>query len=100
MLKVIQITDTHLSEPGQTLWGMDPYKRLEAAFEDIRTFHSDARACIISGDLTLSAIIFISIITDKHHGDMQKTGLSAGLFYVRTIQVVIYVFSSIVQAKP
>lgn len=55
MLKVIQITDTHLSEPGQTLWGMDPYKRLEAAFEDIRTFHSDARACIISGDLTDSA---------------------------------------------
>ena len=55
MLKVIQITDTHLSEPGQTLWGMDPYKRLEAAFEDIRTFHSDARACVISGDLTDSA---------------------------------------------
>ncbi len=53
-----------------------------------------------SSESTLSAIIFISIITDKHHGDMQKTGLSAGLFYVRIIQVVIYVFSSIVQAKP
>ena len=53
-----------------------------------------------SSESTLSAIIFRSIITDKHHGDMQKTGLSAGLFYVRIIQVVIYVFSSIVQAKP
>lgn len=55
MYKIIQITDPHLSRPGQELWGLNPFKRLEAALEDIAAFHSDAEACIISGDLTDSA---------------------------------------------
>ena len=55
MYKIIQITDPHLSRPGQNLWSLNPFERLETAFKDISTFHSDAKACIISGDLTDSA---------------------------------------------
>ena len=55
MCKIIQITDPHLSRPGHTLRGLNPYERLEAALQDIAAFHSDAKACIISGDLTDSA---------------------------------------------
>jgi len=55
MYKIIQITDPHVSRPGQELWGLNPFERLEAALKDIAAFHSDAEACIISGDLTDSA---------------------------------------------
>jgi Icc protein len=55
MYKIIQITDPHLSRPGQELWGLNPFERLETALKDIAAFHSDAEACIISGDLTDSA---------------------------------------------
>ena len=55
MHKKIRITDPHLSRPGQVLWGLDPFERLQAAFKDILKFHSDAEACFITGDLTDSA---------------------------------------------
>ena len=55
MHKIIQITDPHLSRPGQVLWGLDPFERLQAAFKEILTFHSDAEACFITGDHTDSA---------------------------------------------
>ena len=55
MCKIIQITDPHLSRPGYALRGLNPYKRLEAALQDIAAFHNDAKACIISGDLTDSS---------------------------------------------
>jgi len=55
MYKIIQITDPHLSRPGQELWGLNPFERLETALKDIAAFHSDSEACIISGDLTDSA---------------------------------------------
>ena len=32
MHKIIQITAPHLSRPGQVLWGLDPFERLQAAF--------------------------------------------------------------------
>ena len=55
MYKIIQITDPHLSRPRQELWGLNPFERLETALKDIVAFHSNAEACIISGDLTDSA---------------------------------------------
>jgi len=55
MYKIIQITDPHLSRPGQELWGLNPFERLETALKDIASFHGDAEACVISGDLTDSA---------------------------------------------
>jgi len=51
-MKLIHITDLHLMPPGQTLWGLDPYQRLDAALDDIATHHADADLCAITGDLT------------------------------------------------
>ena len=51
MKKILQITDLHLKPPGQELKGLEPARRLDAAIEAIRTRHSDAGFCVISGDL-------------------------------------------------
>jgi len=50
-MKIIHLTDLHLPLPGEKLWGLDPYARLESALVDIERLHSDAKICIISGDL-------------------------------------------------
>ena len=52
MVKIIQITDTHIVPPGQGLWGFDSRARLEACIADINARHGNAEACIITGDLT------------------------------------------------
>ncbi len=51
-MKLIHITDIHLVPPGQTLWGLDPFARFDAALDDIATHHGDADFCVITGDLT------------------------------------------------
>jgi Icc protein len=51
-MKLIHITDLHLVAPGQRLWGLDPFARLDAALADIATHHADADFCAITGDLT------------------------------------------------
>jgi 3',5'-cyclic AMP phosphodiesterase CpdA len=51
-MKLIHITDIHLVPPGQRLWGLDPFARLDAALDDIATHHGDADFCVITGDLT------------------------------------------------
>lgn len=51
-MKIIHITDLHLVAPGRTLWGLDPYARLDAALIDIALHHRDAQCCAITGDLT------------------------------------------------
>ncbi|MEM7057650.1 MAG: phosphodiesterase [Pseudomonadota bacterium] len=55
-MKIIHITDLHLPQPGEKLWGLDPYARFESALVDIETLHSDAWLCVISGDLTDRAV--------------------------------------------
>lgn len=50
-MKIIQITDTHLLPPGETLWGIDPAAQLRLALDDIRTRHADADLLAITGDL-------------------------------------------------
>ena len=69
MTKIIQITDLHLSDPDETLWGLSPYKRLISALEDIASFHSDAKACVITGDLTdgasLKALLWLKQILEN-----------------------------------
>ncbi|MGR9580173.1 phosphodiesterase [Pandoraea sputorum] len=52
MTKFIHITDTHLVTPGEPLYGLDPYARLVACVDDIIENHTDARCCVITGDLT------------------------------------------------
>ena len=56
MSEIIQLTDPHLSKPGIPLEDPNPQERLKAAFEDIMPSHGDSEACIISGDLTDSAL--------------------------------------------
>lgn len=50
-MKIIQITDTHLVNSGQTVNGVDPEKHLRAAIDDILAKHSDADLLVITGDL-------------------------------------------------
>ncbi len=51
-MKFIHVTDPHLVPPGESLWGNTPFERLEACLHDIKTHHSGAAFCFISGDLT------------------------------------------------
>lgn len=51
-MKLIHITDTHLVAEGDILYGLDPYARLCACIDDILQHHTDAVACVITGDLT------------------------------------------------
>ena len=51
MMKLIQVSDTHLTPPGQALRGLDPRWRLEACIADINARQGDADFCIFTGDL-------------------------------------------------
>jgi 3',5'-cyclic AMP phosphodiesterase CpdA len=51
-MKIVQVTDTHLVGPGQSIYGIDPRARLDACFADINARHGDAAFCVLSGDLT------------------------------------------------
>ena len=51
-MKLIHLTDLHLVPPGELLWGLNPFARLDAALTDIAAYHGDADLCIITGDLT------------------------------------------------
>lgn len=51
-MKIIHITDFHLARPGERLWGLDPYDRLDRCLSDIARWHADAAFCVMSGDLT------------------------------------------------
>lgn len=50
-MKIIQVSDTHLTKPSTLLFGLDPLARLEACIEDINRDHADADLVVISGDL-------------------------------------------------
>lgn len=50
-MKIVQITDTHLVPPGETLYGLDPAGRLERVVADILAHHGDADLVAITGDL-------------------------------------------------
>lgn len=50
-MKIIQITDTHLLPPGQTLHGIDPADQLARVVADLVERHSDADLVVITGDL-------------------------------------------------
>ena len=49
-MKLIHITDLHLMPPGGTLWGLDPFARLDAALNDIAAHHDrHAANCLRTG---------------------------------------------------
>src|SRR5262245_4395890 len=51
-MKLLHLTDTHLVQPGETLYGLDPLKRLQACIADMTAQHADADLAVITGDLT------------------------------------------------
>ena len=42
-MKIVQISDIHLGVPGKIINGCYPSERLLACFEDIVSWHSDAK---------------------------------------------------------
>jgi Icc protein len=50
-MKLIHITDTHLVDPGRTLYQLDPYERLAQCVDDVLANHGDAALCVVTGDL-------------------------------------------------
>lgn len=50
-MKLIHLTDTHLTAPGEALYGTFPAQRLRACVDSINREHSDAELCVITGDL-------------------------------------------------
>jgi 3',5'-cyclic AMP phosphodiesterase CpdA len=50
-VKFIHITDTHLVEQGQVLYGLNPYNRLERCLDSVIQDHPDAALCVLTGDL-------------------------------------------------
>lgn len=51
MAKIIQITDTHLTPPGRSLFDTDPAVRLRQCLQDIQRTQPDAAWLIFTGDL-------------------------------------------------
>jgi len=50
MTKLVWMSDPHFTIEGDVL-GYDPRVRLRAAIDHINTHHSDAKMCVISGDM-------------------------------------------------
>ena len=61
LMKIIQVTDTHLMPRGTELNGLNPIERLEACIASITEHHSDAELCIITGELTQIVVILMPI---------------------------------------
>jgi Icc protein len=51
-MKLIQLTDIHLTTPGQTIGGRDPNANFERALAHALAQHPDAEAIVITGDLS------------------------------------------------
>ena len=51
-MKLIHLTDIHMTPMGEELHGLQPLARLQSAIDSINRFHGDAELCVITGDLT------------------------------------------------
>lgn len=51
-MKIIHISDIHLTIPGERMGGLDPHRRFRQALEDVSAHHTDATRIVITGDLT------------------------------------------------
>ena len=50
-MKIVQLSDLHLTASSALLYGIDPRARLNAAVDSIVRDHADAAFCLLSGDL-------------------------------------------------
>lgn len=51
-MKIIQVTDTHLTETGGRIHGLNPLYELNRCISKINVDHADADLCVLTGDLT------------------------------------------------
>lgn len=51
-MKLIQLTDIHLTTPGKTISGRDPRANFERALDHVLKDHADAELMVITGDLS------------------------------------------------
>ena len=51
-MKLIHLTDIHLTAPGQTIAGRDPNANFDRALNHALSMHPDAEAIVITGDLS------------------------------------------------
>lgn len=51
-MKLLQLTDIHLTTPGQTIAGRDPNSNFARALEHALDHHPDAEAVVVTGDLS------------------------------------------------
>lgn len=51
-MKLLQLTDIHLTTPGQSIGGRDPNENFERALTHALADHADAEALFITGDLS------------------------------------------------
>lgn len=51
MFKFLHLTDVHLVEQGQALYGLDPARRLARCIDSMLEEHADAELCVLTGDL-------------------------------------------------
>lgn len=50
-MKIIHISDIHLTIPGEEMGGLDPHVRFRRALKDVTENHPDAARIVITGDL-------------------------------------------------
>ena len=50
-MKIVQLSDLHLTAGGEALFGSSPRERLELAIDSILQSHVDADFCLLTGDL-------------------------------------------------
>ena len=51
-MKLVHISDIHLTCPGERMGGLDPHRRFAQALDEVRAHHAGADRIIITGDLT------------------------------------------------
>ena len=51
-MKLVHISDIHLTVPGERMGGLNPHRRFTQALDHVRCEHRDATRVIITGDLT------------------------------------------------
>ncbi len=51
-MKIIHISDIHLTVPGEEMGGLDPHARFAKSLADVTENHADATRIVITGDLT------------------------------------------------
>ncbi|MDX8465712.1 phosphodiesterase [Mesorhizobium sp. VK23B] len=50
-MKIVHLSDIHMCPDGHSIYGLDPFKRLNAVIAHINANHGDADACVVTGDL-------------------------------------------------